>query len=633
MCVIEGLNEGTAIVRVSNVSGTKSDELVIHVNKVDLTNYAYIHVLYSLMWNKELSEEQHVKVQLRGIVKTEDEMALMNLMTHSISNGAVLALQHNYGKEKQKENWDTQDRYTWELSFKAIGTGQSEVEFRIPTTTESQKIFNTYPALKDKVVKVYFKVTEGQNVFAVNKSDIQVYAGNVGETITASIDTMRSEGVKAENITWNIYDDKGKESKIISLAKEPGSPNNTTGTYTMRINAEEEGYCYIEVKFASKGSKYVNVTVLPVEYLNANRTNIQISPEEEQDVLITCNPPDRDLVIAFDSNSAVYETVYVRANDGTTVPSEQTTEKFQILSGSFKAGKNGTIVRVRGSQTQGTSRMTVKDVITGRQVQVAYTNLKNYYARWVNMPVVRFDPSTEETDTQYTKVYYECNPANDSLLVLTAEQNYGTWFSIELGEDKVGETVKKFVWIKHAKSGDYKDKYGVVVKDGPEAIRFETKATKQEISLPVFIYYEKIDVQWNNANGNNGKKSKFDEVTYAISLAYGTNQSIQVNMEVADNDPIKKGAVIMRQNYNGKDWIRTPNSTIKITGFDPAGKSFTVARDPTTDVEKANPNIPANWQPTGADYQGVLEVDYQYYNGSTNPETFTRKFLIYALRF
>jgi len=657
MCVIEGLKEGTAIVRLSNASGTKSDELVVRVNKISLTSYAYISITGNTLINKTLTEKQTVQVQIKGAKNEEDEERLMNAMINTISNETVIGVSKDWGKAR-----GTDKVFTWTLEVVMKGVGSSELVFSVPDNTANAALLATYPDLKGAVKKVYLKVSEGDNVFGVDRSDIQMYQGGVGEMVIATVDTLRSGGIQATDIRWEIKYPEGDHNEIITLDMTMPA-NNETGASAIMVNATNyTGSCWIEVHFSYKATKIITVRVNPVEFIIANPTSITIGPGLKQEILVISNPNDKDITIEFDSNVGVNTAVRGKPNNAGS--------NFNTLpGGGFRTGKDGYIIEVTGSDFQGSVRMMLKMVGTNRQTMITITNVKNYYVRWADKQSLRFRPDTPENSIE-VKAYYECNPITDVLELQTPENLINLFFNKKdmMGEDSFG----KYVWLRPPVSEGYDGAFyraGSYVENGDggrPSLRFKTRDTKQDIFLPVYIYYDKIDVEWQKMTNKlpapyqsdvfNDPRFKFDPVTYALQVPYinNVNYKMRINLKVpflldsngkptaVRNPAMIKAVTFSEKQSNGIDnpdkagLIEQYRDQFAITkGIDSDGEPyFTIQRNGLTKNETAqNPVYDSAKPQTGVTYCGVLDVQYQYNIGGNEDATFHRKFLVYAAHY
>jgi len=604
MCVLDGLREGTAIVRISNVSGTKSDEMVVRVNKVNLNGFAYINILDRTIWTKTLRQTQQVSVQILGAQTETEQQQILQKLEVTISNSQVLSIKQDWGRSRVGQVW------TWELEIEAIKTGAAEVEFYIQDTAANASIFEKYPDLKGMVKKIYFKVNEGNNVYSVDKSDIQMYEGSVGEMITASIDIGVERNILAENIQWSVHYPAGETKKIVTIdeCRTPANPNNTAGNFYIRVNAEDVGSCWIEANFGNKEIKVITIKVNPVDYIRTDRTTIQIGPDIPEYFTIFANPPTAKITYQANGNMGIKEDLYGRPNGSDdSVPWTKISE--------FYAGANGYTIKVIGSELQGSVRLTFSMPDRGKSTQIFITNLKNYYARWIDKQSLRFTPDEPDMPTEKTKIYYETNPIDDDL-ENNSDNSFDTYFKINKGADSNG----RFIWLSRPDTN--KDYFPPCIYD--QRVQFKTVKTNQILKLSVFVYYDKIDVKWKP--GSTNIYSEFDDVTYAIKLAKGDPVKIKLDTEPPGNAARIK-AISWVYSEGGK--TEPAGVTANFNDINAAERLLTVYGDLELYTGDDDPGIGVH---TGTDYKGILEVKYQYSQGGT-PVQFTRKFLIYAKRY
>jgi hypothetical protein len=608
MCVLEGLQEGTTIVRISNVSGTKSDELVVRVNKVDLTGYAYIYVLEGLMWNKTLKDKQYINIQIRGAKNEDDEIKLLNALGVSISNTGILRISNDGGKNRGSDN-----KWTWKIEIEAIATGISEVQFKIP---ETDTLLGIYPDLKNVIKKVYFKINEGENIYSVDKSSIQMFETSMGEMITATIDMGKSGGLKADQIQWVAND-----LTIIEIVQKI-PPNNESGVSIVHINALKAGKTWIDVKFGTAVTKIVFIDVAPIEYVKTDKSTISISPGKEEKFIIYSNPNNEEITFYADSNIGIDKIEGRPAG---------TDEAWTRLN-KFICGKNGYEIKVLGSELEGTVRLTFTMEKTQKKSMVTVSNIKNYYVRWIGKSSLRFQPDEPETGEK-VKIFYECNPAGD-WLEFNGGNFYDKYFKVicdetcieDYTENGVTKQTKYIKLIRNQKddNGNYYYASCSLDKSNTESgpLPFRTKQTGQQAELPVYIYYEKIDISWKkNASHKPGSKSNFDEATYAISLAPDNDNELRIDLAVPDE--IQRSAITWKE-YQKPGGITINWEHTKGIGGNALG--FRISRAKFSD-EKYNPLLSTM---TKSVYMGVLTVKYEYYNGNSNRTVFERKFLVYA---
>jgi len=620
MCVIEGLKEGTAIVRISNVSGTKSDEVVVRVLPVSLTNYAFINITESLLYTKVLNERQFIRAQVTGATPA-DEQTLMQYITASVSNPGILSLGSEI-RSRDNEKWN------YDIEVIAKGAGNAELEFKVLKNTTTTPLFAKYPALEGAVKKVYFKVSEGNNVYTVDRANIQMYTGDVGEMITATIDMGKTEGVKAKDIKWTVkYPNDTVPAKPYITVDTSLPPNNETGTNTVRINAEEAGNCWIEVDFGGRATKQIIITVNPVEYLSVTPSNFSIGPGVKQTILVKGSPGNKDVSFSFDSNSGVSNIVKGAPAADPALPNPPSLN-FQPIS-KFTTGQYGYWIQVEGNEYQGTVRLTFKMEDSGRQAQVTITNVKNYYARWIGKSSLRFSPAASE-NSEDVRIEYETNPDNAVLADVNYDL-YDAYFKIKTEKDEV--TGKKYIRLlrpfANGSTTQKSDYYPSVVKEGDLSLQFKTEwpgqtESDQTIKLPVYVYFDKIDVNWVNKNIN---LSSFDSSTYAVVLAPGSNNHVKLELEpvIKNSGEIEayKNALVLREDYDNpiKDFLEVSLGKTQPPDFNKLQVILSVKGNENFNFTgKTNVRI---------DYKGVLTLKYEYYNGGSVPVLFSRKVLIY----
>jgi hypothetical protein len=603
MCVLEGLQEGTTIVRISNLSGTKSDEMVVRVEKKDVQNYAYIHVMEGLVWNMVIGEARNLTVQARGAKNENDEQRLLNALEGVISNQTVMGNRPVVdGKSRGSDG-----RWSWNFQYKAAGAGESEVTFRVKTGEDA--LLADYPALKNVNKKVYFRVQEGDNIYAVDKTNIRMFETGVGEMITATIDTSQT-AFKATEIKWRAND-----SGIIQIVQNMPA-NDAMGTSVVMINALKAGETWIEVEFGNV-TKIVYVSVQATEYVRADKANISIAPNEERTFIVYANPGTSDITLTADSNVGcdIYGRQVGATGDWARVSK-------------FIAGTDGYEIKVVGTELEGTVRITFTMESTQKKTQVTVNNIKNYYVRWIDKSSFRLRPDEPET-SENVKLYYECNPADDYLEYISSTL-YNEYFEVECDKDSIepcalnGGKMTRYIKLKkNQRTKEDNQLYFRPVtcaKNGEMLpLRFQTRLNRREVEVSVYIYFEKIDVSWSK--GNNPPKSKFDMATYAINLAPNTSVSRELRIDLNVGNSIERAALLWgKPEWSFEGAVKPTVNVYKNENSNPT--HFIISRGP--DVGEQNR---ANLTETV--YMGLLTVRYKCFNGGSVEELVERKFLVY----
>jgi hypothetical protein len=626
LCIIEGKQKGTTVVRVSNLSGTKSDEIIVNVRETDLTNYAYININEGVVWNIAAGEYKTLTVQING-AQARDEEALLDLLQVKIdgsanNNNQYLVIDGINGKTQAGSG-----RYVWTLQFKALKAGNCTVTFEMNINAAgSDKLFNTYPALKTMVKSVYFKVLESDSVFSVDKRDMMMYSTSAGETILATIDTLQNTTFKASEIKWTIED-----PAIITLAKI--IPNDNMGTCIAYFNAEKAGNTFVSVKFGNYTTKIVYVTVNAVEFVRANITAITIAPGGEQEVLITSYPANAKITVSQNSNVGCDVYQFSDVKNGWVTASD------------FTAGENGRTIKIKGTNNPGSVKVIfTMETNPPKSAFINVTNIKNNFIRLINKTSWRFGPDADE-NSKDVKLFYECNNPDD-YLEFTGGGGFYDCFTVltmlngevlkgEVEEAGVKKENVKYIHLKHPQG---KNIYptGSYDKSSTEtpALTFRAKLSGEEIEIPAYVYWDKIDVKWErDMKYNQGAKGSFDPVTYAISLGPNKGNELRINL-TADTGLKQQGLEFCYIGDTKQYWDFKPvngGKKIIVQPILPSGyaEGFTISRE-LLDGENSNSNTS---NPASTTYLGILTVKYGYHNGGSNIFAVERKFLIYANKY
>jgi hypothetical protein len=659
LCTIEGVQEGTTIIRVSNLSGTKSDELVVRVNKVDLTGYAYIHIANGLVFDPDVGTQQQINVQVIGAKTPEDEKMLVNLLMWSADKYDLI------DKNPGSSYDEIGGHYTWRLLFTMKKSGELELCFKFNTegidSVQANLLNNIYPLSKSKTKTVYVHIREGDNLYSVDKQNINLYEGDFGDMITATI--KQKAELKASQITWTIEDDSiVKEVKIVS--------DEETGTSRLFVETLKPGATYITVGFGTI-HKIVYVTVLPVKYVKAERVNVSVSPGTTETQRIWCNPPDRSIDILLSTTDVCLVSWRKYGSDDLFV--SQTNQSH--MTGGGEAGYE---VLFEGGEYQGTVAITFQMSADNevKKTQVTAQNIKNFYIRWINRQSLRFDPSTNEND-DITKIYYEINPpiVNNKPTYLRLDTlAWEDKFSVECGIEDISSATGEIKYYEDDKCPGQEDKMTKYIKlKYPKgktafttlpALRRKVPFTVVNTVAPdpyldVYINYEKIDVDWT---GRITGGAEFDSATYAIILPptdnYNNNYvklkmtakttlvpksntnpngatQEQINTDIAN----RQKALSWIDYFNGNHFeFDNKNVTLNVSCDYSYNNSVSVPSSPAQEIivwrnkENDEGSYTAG-NPKKVEYLGVLTLKYKYNNGGNTDVECSRKFLVYAKRY
>jgi hypothetical protein len=358
------------------------------------------------------------------------------------------------------------------------------------------------------------------------------------------------------------------------------------------------------------------VSVQATEYVRADKANITLSPNEEWTFIVHANPDNSDITVTADSNIGC--EVYGRAV-GSSVA--------WVKASKFTAGVDGYEIKVVGTELEGTVRLTLTMESTQKKTQVTVNNIKNYYVRWIDKSSFRLSPDEDETSPN-VKLYYECNPPED-YLEYASGSIHSKYFDVECDANSIepcamnGGKMTRYIKLKRSQRTEAGDFYypTVICDKSPNepALLFFSRLNKRQVDVPVYVYFEKINVSWSKGPVSGLGKSKFDAVTYAINLA--PNETLQVNLDVGSS--IERASLTWGTGTSSWSFDATVKPVVNTyTNIKSDPTYFTISRD--TDLGEQNR---ANLTETV--YMGLLTVRYKYFNGGSVEELVERKFLVY----
>jgi hypothetical protein len=279
--------------------------------------------------------------------------------------------------------------------------------------------------------------------------------------------------------------------------------------------------------------------------------------------------------------------------------------------------------RVTGSVYESTATMTFEIKETGKKTQVTITNIKNYYVKWAGKAQMRFEPKEPDNfDNEKLRLYYDISPKDDELT--WSNPNHEDFFRIVPGKSADGRT--KWIDFKKPVGRQYFGACGVTTY-------LYTKKTNEQISLDVYIYYEKVDVTWakgdisfietklgSTASNPDNRRSSFDAVTRSVIVC--DNEKITVNRIIDEVKYAGHGVQLSLENSpvlmsNGINVQPTANGDGVIIWYQTDAKNLT--NDRATYIDEIK-------------YAGMLTVVYRYFNGNkgTAGMPFYHNILIYA---
>jgi hypothetical protein len=287
---------------------------------------------------------------------------------------------------------------------------------------------------------------------------------------------------------------------------------------------------------------------------------------------------------------------------------------WQQVPANFKAG-SGYEFRVTGTDYEGAATMTFEMKSKGRKTQVTIVNTRNYFVSWKGQAQIRFEPNTNQNDAR-CKIYYDISPP-DAALVWDDAMNRDKFTAVP-GSDGGGKFIK-FQWPSGKSNFE---------PCGTETSFYSSK-TAEQIKLPVFIYYEKLDLAWTQGAviPANTKYTKYDDVNYSITVADG--ESITINMNVPGNKPYS-GIKITGPNFGIN---LKPNSNTANLGIQCSSDTLTSFKVSWPRTSENTIKNTVGDTPISMTYVGLLEIEYQYYNGNYEVAVFKRNMLVYAAQY
>jgi len=598
MCVLDAKTEGTVIIIVSNMSGTKSSEMIVNVKPIDLNNYFYLRTASNIVVMSNTDPARTVSAEVvdskTGLVNEELTNAIKWKIKESDQFKGVVKLNNSSNPTTVVTNHS--------VNLYPGVSGDIEVIFGF--FDPNDPLFERYPTLKNNCAgkTMYVKVEIAASLFVLSHSVIKMGEADTVDGVWARVDNV----IPAPNYgDW----DNGGEGEIMWRSEKPEVVtvvyrNDTNQRSNVSLIARKTGSAQIYVNYGAS-QQIISVIVEPLSYITTNKTNISLMPFIKDTFVISANPIDKNISFEMSINAVVsieHRPVGGTENDwstGITV---------------FQAGENGHEFRVTGNENQeGNVTITFELKETGKKTQVTVTNMKNYFVRWRDKAQIRFAPNGNNTDNVGVadkRVYYDTSPLSD---YLTIDEDFG--YTDEFDVAIRGSGNDKYIEILPSKeTGKYK-------ACGGRILYFYTKETQQRLELQVFIYYDKVDVTFNLIS--KGTHCTYDDVNYSITV--GRNETVEIELII---DPAKpdSGLMIGHNAINNTAHVDADPIVIPANA-----KSSFIPNSNTAGIIKFS--IKNNGNP-GANiinliYKGILNINYEYFNGSTLKTAFTRNFILY----
>jgi len=605
LCVLNALTEGTVIIIASNMSGTKSAELIVRVNPVDKNDYFYLktdsnivtlsttggmrtisgEVINVKTGIKDEELTKNIKWKIKESDRTKGVVRLNN------SSNAAITVTHN------------------EVNLYPGASGDIEVIFGFFELDDP--LLAKYPTLKDNCAgkSVYVKVETTNSQFILSHAVIRMNEAETIDEVWARLDNVSptpdyNHWDQGGNIVW-----RSEKPEVVAIVYR----NDTNQRSNVSLVAMKPGNAQIFVNYGAS-QQVISVVVSANSYIQSTKSNVTIMPDLWDIFTITSNPVDKNITVTVDSNmSCSFEGRQAGDTEWLPIPANFITQTKKQKDN----GLEGYEFRVIGNKLEGIAIMTFEMKETGKKTQVTITNMKNYYVKWRDKAQMRFEP--KETDTEKLRLYYTISPSNDELIGIS----YLNKFRIIPGKSEDGQTkwidfVHPFKTDGSNTPADYFGTCGITVT-------LFTKITNAPIDLDVYIYYENIDIKWSQGTisyittsdvfTEANQKSIFDAVNYSATV--GNNEKININMDV---DNTKYGGheidIVVEP-------IKPENGSSTGVIYNPHGVYIQWSNN------KNNTNTVAAYI-TDVTYLGLLKVCYSYFNGGKNRTTFYRNILVYG---
>jgi hypothetical protein len=592
-CVVEGLKEGTVIVTAYNVGNTKSHEMIVRVNKADLKDMDYLWSdlsFFPLMMGQ--SGGVVMKAEVRNASTQVKDFNKSNAITWTVVNTGIVKIA---GSSVGAAKGDT---------VTVLPNGVGETQIRL-----SYKYPNNEKEELSRVI--YVKVTIDDYLFVVSDLVIRFTEGSdTGRLVWARVDNVANinytedpkKGLRAD-VTWTSDD-----PSIAAVNYLSGSNNQSNA----RIDAIKTGATQIKAWYKNNYS-VISVVVDPNRFIRLTPANLQTMPGSEQILTVVSDPKDEPIIVTIDTN--VHHKVEWRQ-----------TVNEPWSDSATKTIKNGSFVRVLGTDNEGVTGISFEMINTGVKAKAVANNVKNYFIKFKNIQQVRMKP----IDTAGVVVEFEISPPDETL---RCDQLPGNNVNIECANIQFND-VNKRITIKPLRAGYVLLKLRSYKGNG-------WSATNNQIELPVYIYYPDVDVSFEPAGGvaphkgitsiYTGLWGKVDFAQSAICLTEGETATLDMVTIVPD----ESGALKKVDNTG----IRIENVELKsVSGITGVPILNQPSRDPNLPTRFSinvprhtawyRPNL-ANEELARTIYYGLVTVTYKRFDGGQVENTFTKNFLLY----
>jgi len=603
ICLIEGIEEGICIVNASDIRGTMSDEIIVEVRRAENRIVRYIQtpeIIYNMTdWqsalNRSMITGRTIGEKNNGQIfaETDDKD-----IQWRISGGSdVIGFGYDRGLTRQV----TDTGKTVSVYASKPGTGEITLTHPEMSTEHYEKKVYVYVRPYDanfRIDPVFLSMQVGQ------KLPVEASISNIAEI---------NYNLVEWTVTQNEYGANG-----IRIAKADGNEINNNTTVTgkkIEIEALQEGVCQIKASFNRSSPLESTVYVEKKKSLEIlDDTFITILPNETRLIGYFVEPAGSDINIYTDFNEFLEIVRYG--------PLENFLGDPDLNLNIMDSRING-IIKITGKEKEGYTQIQLGSNNIERLITVNTNYNFSFYMKGVyDGNKLRETTAVRGRPGEIKIIEYGIFPPHDPV-------NYmeGT------GKAGFSTTIVSPVTVN-------KDIHQIAMRldnCGYAVIEYESnynKATGLNLQIPVYVYYDRIDLEWvcditGDTHGKN-RKSRLDPASNAIYIANG--ETIRINYRRGgtppNSYPIKiNGSGTITAEYRGAD------VEFVTTGYPQIGNNI-VSADNADGIKIINDKGDRG-SASGSDslvsvcWIGDLKVRYKYSTGSENKTDFIKTFMVY----
>jgi len=652
MCVVEGMRAGTAIIIASNMSGTRSAEMIVNVKAVDLNNYYYLQtgsnivtmdtqesyrtISGEVIEAKTGKRNDYLTQRLKWKIKESDRLkGIVKLNNVADSNTVV-----------------THDQVT----LYPVKSGDIEVIFGFFDPNDT--VFSQYPTLQDNCAgkTIYVRVSQASEQFRLSHAVITMKEGESMDGVWAKIEPEPA-GINYGNwlnggdIMW-----QSEKPEVVQVIYR----NETNKQSNVSLQSFKPGTSQIFVKYGTT-QVVLAVIVMANAYIQSDKSSFNVMPEISDTFTITSNPKRGDnarITMTIDSNQWVLikcrqKGVETAWRDLPQYFITQNEAQMATTDPVTKQPYEGYEFMVTGGVSEGVTNILFEMKGTGQKLQVSVTNVKNYFVQFKDRASVRFQPNEPPPAlasaapgagyvTGYKgilRLYYSIQPAYDKIDPVERDQFRiipGQTYEYEadgktIKKDKDGYEIVKERWLDFLRPYE-RGTFQVADTFKPcgMTLNLRTRETNIIIPLDIYIYYDNIPISWATDRveytqeymlssispewTKENQRSVYDEVNYSATI--GSNERLFIKYNIEGTFP---GHGVQMSIANQAD-IKTPLGAY----INELGRLVIEWEPPNAGTTGGSTYI------KDTNFIMLLKVEYSYYNGFKEPIKYYRNILVYG---